>query len=117
MPLGLEWGVERALVEPKTPPTMLNMVNQGVAPTRTSLLQNLRFFRGTGGVITLTRWMEKIESVFDICSCPDELKVKFDACTFADAALSWWNGHVKTLTLAVASSMSWEDLNAMLLAE
>lgn len=61
--------------------------------------------------------MEKIESVIDICSWPDDLKVKFAACTFADAALSWWNGHVKTLTLAVANSMSWEDLKAMLLAE
>lgn len=52
-------------------------------------------FRGVGGVIALTRWMEKIKLVFDICVCPEELKVKYAACTFADATLSWWNGHVK----------------------
>lgn len=58
-----------------------------------------------GEVVTLTRWFEKTESVFEICSCPDESKVKYASCTFEDLALLWWNGHVKTLTLAVANYM------------
>ena len=74
-------------------------------------------FRGDGGIISLTRWFEKIESVFEICVCPEELKVKYAACTFADTALSWWNGHVKTMTLTIANSMSWEELKTMLLEE
>lgn len=74
-------------------------------------------FRDDGGVIALMRWFEKTESVFDISACPEEFKVKYAACTFAEAALSWWNGHVKTLTLVVANSMSWEDLKAMMLEE
>ncbi|KAI3494750.1 hypothetical protein L1887_40436 [Cichorium endivia] len=44
-------------------------------------------FHGDGGVITLTRWFEKTESIFEICACPNESKVKFAACTFVDAAL------------------------------
>ena len=39
-------------------------------------------FKGTGGVIALSQWFEKTESVFEICSCPEESKVKFVACTF-----------------------------------
>ena len=34
-----------------------------------------------------------------------------------DRALSWWNSYVKSLTLPVANSMSWEDLKIMMLAE
>ncbi|KAI3708814.1 hypothetical protein L2E82_38287 [Cichorium intybus] len=74
-------------------------------------------FHGDSGVIALTRWIEKTESIFDISACPEEFKVKYAACTFAKAALSWWKGHVKALTLPVANSMSWEDLKTMLMKE
>ncbi|XP_023750156.1 uncharacterized protein LOC111898487 [Lactuca sativa] len=78
---------------------------------------NPRTFNGTGGVITLKRWIEKVESVFEICGCPDESKVKFAACTFVDQALSWWNGHIEAMTLPVANAIPWEELKDMLLAE
>ncbi|KAI3739579.1 hypothetical protein L2E82_29988 [Cichorium intybus] len=74
-------------------------------------------FHGTGGVIALTRWIEKTESIFEISACSEESKVKFAAGTFADTAMSWWKGHVKTLTLPVANSMSWEELKTMLIKE
>ncbi|XP_023732727.1 uncharacterized protein LOC111880524 [Lactuca sativa] len=74
-------------------------------------------FNGTGGVITLKRWIEKTESVFEICECPEENRVKFVACMFVDQALSWWNGHVGALTVPVANIISWEELKEMLLAE
>lgn len=76
-----------------------------------------RTFNGTGGVIVLKRWIEKVESVFEICGCPDECKVKFAACTFIDQALSWWNGHVEAMTLPVANAMPWEELKEMMLTE
>ena len=44
----------------------------------------LRTFNGTGGVIALIRWFEKTESIFEICDCPKEGKVRFVACTFVD---------------------------------
>lgn len=55
------------------------------------------------GVVGLTRWIEKTESVFEINSCAEESKVKFVACNFQDAAMSWWNINVKTMYLANAN--------------
>ncbi|KAL7615121.1 hypothetical protein Lser_V15G04828 [Lactuca serriola] len=74
-------------------------------------------FYGTGGVMALSQWIEKTEAVFEICTCPEESKVKFAAFTFSKRALTWWNGHVKALTLVVANSMGWENLKRMLLRE
>ncbi|KAL7583922.1 uncharacterized protein LOC111918058 [Lactuca sativa] len=74
-------------------------------------------FIGIGGVIALKRWIEKVESVFEICGCPDECKVKFAACTFVEQALSWWNGHIEAVTLPVANVMPWEEQKEMMLAE
>ncbi|CAH1451841.1 unnamed protein product [Lactuca virosa] len=76
-----------------------------------------RTFNGTGGVIALKRWIEKVELVFEICECPEGSKVKFTTCTFIDQALSWWNGHIEAMTLPVANSMSLEELKEMLIAE
>ncbi|KAL4566909.1 hypothetical protein LXL04_031035 [Taraxacum kok-saghyz] len=72
-------------------------------------------FYGTGGVIELTRWFEKTESVFAISSCPAESKVKFAACTFMDAALTWWNGHVQVLGLPAANALTWDYQNVYLI--
>ena len=44
-----------------------------------------KFFFGDGSVIELTRWFEKTESVFQLCSCAHNDQVKFAACTFMDA--------------------------------
>ncbi|XP_023733892.1 uncharacterized protein LOC111881732 [Lactuca sativa] len=74
-------------------------------------------FNGSRGVAALLQWFEKTESVFEICACPEANKVKFVACTFSKRALTWWNGHVNTLTLLVANSITWEDLKTMLMKE
>ena len=42
---------------------------------------------------------------------------KFAACTFSKRALTWWNVHVKSLTLVVTNSMGWENLKQMLMQE
>ena len=68
-------------------------------------------------MIALKRWIEKVESVFEICECPEEVKVKFAACTFVDQALTWWNGHIEAMTLPVANSMPLMELKEMLMAE
>ena len=74
-------------------------------------------FYGIGGVVKLTRWFEKTESVFTISSCAAEYKVKFAACTFMDSALTWWNGHVQAMGLPAANALTWEELKVMLLEE
>ncbi|GKE18396.1 putative reverse transcriptase domain-containing protein [Tanacetum coccineum] len=50
-------------------------------------------FNGTEGVVGLSRWYEKMESVFEISKCAEEDKVKFVACTLEWRALTWWNGN------------------------
>ncbi|GJS44403.1 hypothetical protein Tco_0569446 [Tanacetum coccineum] len=54
-------------------------------------------FKGTEGVVGLTRWIEKMESVFNISGCAIENQVKFATCTLLGAALTWWNGQIRTL--------------------
>nr|GEW64741.1 hypothetical protein [Tanacetum cinerariifolium] len=50
-------------------------------------------FKGTKGVVGLTRQIEKMESVVHIYGCAVENQVKFVTYTMLDAALTWWNGH------------------------
>ena len=63
------------------------------------------------------QWFEKTETVFEIFACLEASKVKFAAYTFSGRALTWWKSHVNSLTLAVANSLSWEDLKKMMLKE
>ncbi|GJS89203.1 hypothetical protein Tco_0771839 [Tanacetum coccineum] len=51
-------------------------------------------FNGTEGVVGLTRWFEKMESVFSISNYTAASQVKFATCTLQDDALTWWNAHV-----------------------
>ncbi|GJS21539.1 putative reverse transcriptase domain-containing protein [Tanacetum coccineum] len=66
-------------------------------------------FKGTEGVVGLTRWIEKMESVFNISGCAVENQVKFATCTLLGAALTWWNGQIRTLG-PEAYAMTWEVL-------
>ncbi|GKB11100.1 putative reverse transcriptase domain-containing protein, partial [Tanacetum coccineum] len=61
----------------------------------------------TEGVVGLTRWIEKLEYVFNISGCVIENQVKFATCTLLGAALTWWNGQIRTLG-PDAYSMTWE---------
>nr|GFA36062.1 hypothetical protein [Tanacetum cinerariifolium] len=56
-------------------------------------------FKGNEGVVGLTRWIKKMESIFNISGCAIENQVKFATCTLLDAALTWWNGQIQTLVL------------------
>ncbi|GJY80018.1 putative reverse transcriptase domain-containing protein [Tanacetum coccineum] len=64
---------------------------------------------GTEGMVGLTWWIEKTESVFNISGCAIENQVKFATCTLLGAALTWWNGQIRTLGLE-AYAMTWEVL-------
>ncbi|GKA43265.1 hypothetical protein Tco_0735989 [Tanacetum coccineum] len=65
-------------------------------------------FKGTEGVVGLSQWLEKMESVFHISGCAVENQVKFATCTLLGVALTWWNGHVRTLGHDAAYAMTWE---------
>ncbi|GKB24619.1 hypothetical protein Tco_0864020 [Tanacetum coccineum] len=63
---------------------------------------------GTEGVVVLSQWFKKIDSVFHISNCAMENQVKFTTCTFLGNALTWWNSHMKTVTRDVAYAIGLE---------
>ncbi|GJU76201.1 putative reverse transcriptase domain-containing protein [Tanacetum coccineum] len=67
-------------------------------------------FNGTEGVVGLTRWFEKMETVFHISNCPEKYQVKYSSCTLLNSALTWWNSHKRTTGNEVAYAMSWAEL-------
>nr|GEY15454.1 hypothetical protein [Tanacetum cinerariifolium] len=71
-------------------------------------------FKGTEGVVGLTQWFEKMEYVFNISNCTAACQVKYAACTLQGVALTWWNSHVKTVTLEVAQELPWKTLKKMI---
>ncbi|GKE12056.1 hypothetical protein Tco_1415607 [Tanacetum coccineum] len=72
-------------------------------------------FKGTEGVIGLTQWLEKMESVFHISNCTVANQVKFATCTLLGNALTWWNSHVKTVkgTDVVSYTQRFQELALM----
>ncbi|GKA35546.1 reverse transcriptase domain-containing protein [Tanacetum coccineum] len=67
-------------------------------------------FKGTKGVVKLTQWFEKMETVFSISKCYMENQIKFSTCTLLGSALTWWNSHVRTVGHDVLYAMTWADL-------
>ncbi|GJS74309.1 putative reverse transcriptase domain-containing protein [Tanacetum coccineum] len=71
-------------------------------------------FKGTEGVVGLTQWAEKMESVFLISNCAITNQVKFASCTLQGSALTWWNSHVRAVGQDVAYTMPWTALKRMI---
>nr|GEX39784.1 reverse transcriptase domain-containing protein [Tanacetum cinerariifolium] len=44
-----------------------------------------------GGVVVLTRWIEKMENMQEMSGCSVDQKVKYTAGLFVGKALMWWN--------------------------
>nr|GEY98046.1 hypothetical protein [Tanacetum cinerariifolium] len=72
-------------------------------------------FKGTEGVVGLSQWLEKMKSVFHIIGCVIDNQVKFATCTLLGAALTWWNGHVRTLGHDAVYAMTWGTLKKKLM--
>ncbi|GJV63726.1 putative reverse transcriptase domain-containing protein [Tanacetum coccineum] len=58
---------------------------------------NLCYFKGTEGVVKLTQWFERMETVFRISNCSMDNQIKFSTCTLLAGALTWWNSHIVTV--------------------
>ncbi|GKD95058.1 putative reverse transcriptase domain-containing protein [Tanacetum coccineum] len=67
-------------------------------------------FSGTESVVRLTRWFEKMETVFNISNCPPKYQVKYATCTLQDSALTWWNAHKRIIGVDTAYAMKWVGL-------
>ena len=70
-------------------------------------------FKGTEGATAMIRWFEHTESVFDLCNCPEESKVKFAASTLLNEAMSWWNSYTKPIGKENAHKLSWEEFKKL----
>nr|GEZ73981.1 hypothetical protein [Tanacetum cinerariifolium] len=62
-------------------------------------------------VVGLSQWLEKMESVFHISGCA----IDNATCTLLGVALTWWNGHVRTLGHDAAYAMTWGTLKKKLM--
>nr|GEU46753.1 putative reverse transcriptase domain-containing protein [Tanacetum cinerariifolium] len=71
-------------------------------------------FQGTEGVIGLTQWLGKMESVFQISNCTVTCQVKFASYTLQGSALTWWNSHMRAVRQDVAYAMPWAALKRMI---
>ncbi|GJS47125.1 putative reverse transcriptase domain-containing protein [Tanacetum coccineum] len=67
-------------------------------------------FLGIEGVVGLTRWFEKMETVFNISNCPSKYQVKYAICILQDSALTWWNSHKRTIGVDAAYAINWAGL-------
>lgn len=74
-------------------------------------------FFGNEEVVQLTCQIKKMESVFQIHFYVEDCKVRFAACTFADATLSWWKNHAKTMGSSIVNAISWDELKKLLIDE
>nr|GEV44515.1 putative reverse transcriptase domain-containing protein [Tanacetum cinerariifolium] len=67
--------------------------------------------------VGLIRWIEKTEMVFTVSKCIEANKVVFDAATFQDRALTWWNSQVATLGIEVVTRKTWAEMKVMMTEE
>ncbi|KAJ0846729.1 putative transcription factor interactor and regulator CCHC(Zn) family [Helianthus annuus] len=74
-------------------------------------------FSGTEGAVGLLHWFEKLESVFEMCECPEDRRVKYAIGTLEGAALTWWKAQVQLLGLAVANAIPWNGFKELIREE
>nr|GFB21762.1 reverse transcriptase domain-containing protein [Tanacetum cinerariifolium] len=117
-------GVVAAMVEAEASRVRNGYGNNGSGPRLAQAVRECTYpdflkcqplnFKGTEGVVELTQWFEKMESVFNISNCTAACQVKYAACTLQGVALTWWNSYVKTVTLEVAQALPWKTLKKMM---
>ncbi|KAJ0927040.1 putative nucleotidyltransferase, Ribonuclease H [Helianthus annuus] len=74
-------------------------------------------FSGTEGAVGLLHWFEKLNSVFEMCECPEARRVKYATGTLEGIALTWWNAQVQLLGLAAANATPWNDFKELIKRE
>ncbi|XP_071694812.1 uncharacterized protein [Rutidosis leptorrhynchoides] len=71
-------------------------------------------YKGTEGPVELTRWFEKLESIFWMCNCTDVDRVKFATGSLSGGALTWWTAYSQTVGLDAANAIPWTVLKRMM---
>ncbi|GKD19491.1 hypothetical protein Tco_1208649 [Tanacetum coccineum] len=91
--------------------------NRGNVRNQSGNVVNENEYDGKGGVVVLTRWIEKMEFVHDMSGCSIDQKVKYTAGLFMGKDLTWWNSQIRVLNREVVVSMSWKDFKFMMIEE
>nr|GEZ40390.1 hypothetical protein [Tanacetum cinerariifolium] len=68
------------------------------------------YFKGSKGVVKLTQWFERMETVFRISNCLAKNQIKFATCTLLAGALPRWNSYVRIVGNDAAYVMTWIEL-------
>ncbi|GJY63484.1 hypothetical protein Tco_0464944 [Tanacetum coccineum] len=68
---------------------------------------NLKEYDGKGGVVVLTRWIEKMENMQDMSGCSNDQKVKYTTGSFVGKALTCPSQEMQKLIGVVKSRHSW----------
>ncbi|GJY76487.1 RNA-directed DNA polymerase, eukaryota [Tanacetum coccineum] len=108
---------------PVTNPQLKVLIDQGIADALAARDANRSMngddsynsgIGGTEGVVELTQWFERMETVFHISNSTVENQIKFATCTLLRSALTWWNAYVRTVGHDVAYAMTWTNLKKMM---
>nr|GEV37608.1 reverse transcriptase domain-containing protein [Tanacetum cinerariifolium] len=84
---------------------------------KTFLACNPREYDGKGGVIALSRWIEKMKYVIDNSGCAKNQKVNYALSLFINKALTWWYTQVQGRGCEAAVGMTWVEFKAFLVEE
>ncbi|GJT74591.1 hypothetical protein Tco_1041316 [Tanacetum coccineum] len=71
-------------------------------------------FKGTEGVVVLSQWFKKMESVLHIKTVLWRNKLSFLHALFPWKCLTCWNSHRKTVTHDVAYAIDWKGTKKMM---
>ncbi|GKE39133.1 hypothetical protein Tco_1462538, partial [Tanacetum coccineum] len=99
-----------------TPETVQAMIEQALQRNSTITHDDESQNLGGGLGRPVRCWLVSIlrEDGISIGGCAIDNQVKFATCSLLGAALTWWNGHVRTLGHDAAYAMTWEILQKKL---
>ncbi|GJR77911.1 reverse transcriptase domain-containing protein [Tanacetum coccineum] len=107
--------VARAAAAVAATPMNTAVVEKLIEARVSAALANHETLRNTtNGVVVLSQWFVKMESVFYISNYAVKNQVKFATCTILGNVLTWWNSYMKTVTQDVAYAMDWKALKKMM---
>nr|GEY40198.1 hypothetical protein [Tanacetum cinerariifolium] len=66
-------------------------------------------FNRMEGVVRLTCWSKKMETVFHISNHPEKYQVKYATCALLNNVITWQNSYKRTIGIEAAYVMSWAE--------
>ncbi|KAK1415183.1 hypothetical protein QVD17_30955 [Tagetes erecta] len=74
-------------------------------------------FNGIDGATTMLQWFDKLESVFQMCNCPIDSRVKFASGTLEGTALTFWNRQVQLMGIEMTNATPWAEFKTLFTEE